>query len=444
MQIIWECFVNLIEVILFYLFVNQKLHKQNCIFHLKEKQFLFLFFRFLTVCFMNQTKINSICTLTFSCIMEILFACLFYRDKLFAKVFTGLLFTVLCMFSEFIPFFCLTVFSNIPSGDFLESGAFRMPITALYLTLIAVFVFLFRYILISETSASVPQRIIYTLISLSGIAIGQYILLTMLSAREYGNEEICLHLSYIDLAFMLLFVALLLFIYRLGVSHNDTQQLLELQATRVLEEQEYKNTMEKIAALRDMKHDMDTHLDVLAIMAKKESSIEMLDYIDNLRTTLNYSKIFLSTGNMAVDCVLSSKLTLAKEVNIQTEYSVFLPEKFDMDAVSVCSMLGNLWDNAIEACKRKLEAKSSENVSISFYIKPYLEMTIIHIENDFIGKINCRADGSIQTSKNTPGHGIGLKKIVNIVNQEHGILTVDVRGERFIVHILLPQKGAQT
>lgn len=55
----------------------------------------------------------------------------------------------------------------------------------------------------------------------------------------------------------------------------------------------------------------------------------MLDYIDNLRTTLNYSKIFLSTGNMAVDCVLSSKLTLAKEVNIQTEYSVFLPEKFD-------------------------------------------------------------------------------------------------------------------
>lgn len=440
-EIVWEYFVNFIEVILFYIFVNQKLHPNTNISNLKFKQYLFLLFRFLIVCIMNQISAVSTVTLTLSCLLEMLFACTFYNDKLLYKTFIGMLYTALCMLAEFLPFFCLTVFFGISSNNFFNFGTLRMPVTALYLTLIAVFVFLFRYLFNKEPSASMTQRIIYTAISLLGVSVGHYILFTMVISEHFGIEEISFRLAIINLFFMFLFIALLVFIYQLGISYSNTQKLLEIQKIRALEEQEYQNIMEKMTALRDMKHDMENHLNSLQIMANNLSSSEMQQYICSLRNTLECSHIFVSTGNMAVDCILSSKISLARDSNISTDFSVLLSDNFKMDAVSICSLLGNLWDNAIDACKSLLQHDGDKLPYILFFMKPYQDMTIIHIENNYYGEINLLPDGKFQTNKKNPEHGIGLERIETIVNKEQGILSIDVKNHIFSVHILVPQKG---
>lgn len=440
MHLIWESSVNFIEVILFYIFVSQKLQLKSSDPRIKRKQYLFLIIRFLIVCVMNLSNLNSMYTLILSCILEIVFACIYYTDKLLYKIFIGLLYTVLCMLAEFIPFFCITTFVDIPADSLLSNGIFRIPVTTLYLTLIAVFVFLFRYMFNKETSASVMQRIIYSLISLTGIAVGHYILLTMVSCEIMGNEELAARLAIVNLLFMFLFVALLVFIYQLGISYNNSQRLLELQKIRALEEQEYHNIVEKITALRSMKHDMENHINSLEIMAQRVSSPEMQDYIKDLRTSIDSSQIFVSTGNMAVDCILSAKISLAKDSDIHTDFSVLLPDYFEMDAVVVCSILGNLWDNAIEACQNMRLVSPDFSPYINFYMKPYQDMTIIHIENSYSGIITHESDGTIKTLKASDDHGLGLKRIENLVGKEQGIMKIDFKNNIFSVHILIPQK----
>ena len=441
MQLIWECFINFFEIVLFYIFIHQKLHTKKDLTGIRVKQYLFLFFRFVVVCFMNQTDIPSTYTLTLSCLLEICFACVFYSDKFLYKTFIGLLYTVLCMIAEFIPFFSLTLLTNIPSAELLSFGTLRTPVTVLYLTLVAALVFLFRYLFNKEPSATLLQKVCYTVISFSGIAIGHYVLLTMIYSEQFGIHEISHRLAIINLIFMLLFLALLVFIYQLGITYSNTQKLIELKKARTLEEKEYRNMMTKVTALRNMKHDLDNHLNALEMMAKQLASPEMYRYIDGLRNSLESSHIFVSTGNLAVDCILSSKISLAKDYNIHTDFSVLLNSNFRMDAVTICSLLGNLWDNAIEACQNIFLSDTNESPYITFYMKPYQDMTIIHIENNFCGELSYHPDGELQTTKQEPEHGIGLKRITNIVNKEQGIIKIDINKPVFSVHILIPDKG---
>ena len=401
---------------------------------------MYLSLRFIIVCSMNQYGVNPTYTLTLSCLLEIIFACLFYIDRLIYKIFIGILFTFLCLIADFMPFFFLTIFFDIPSDVLMSSGAIRIPVTALYLTLVAVFVFLFRYLFNEETSASHTQKIIYTIISVLGVSVGHYILATMILSEQFYVQEITTRLAFIALIYMFLLITLLTFIYQLGVSNENNQKLLEFQRLRALEEQEYRNMAAKTTALQEMKHDMANHLHSLELMVDKASVPEIQSYIDDLRATLENSHLFLSTGNMAIDCILSSKLTSAKKADIHTDFSVMLPDYFEMDAVSICSLLGNLWDNAIEACLDIQQYTPEATPSILFYLKPYQDMTIIHIENPFIGERTCTIDGDYPTRKVSHEHGIGLKRIKSIVQKEQGILSIDTQNQIFSVHILIPGK----
>ncbi|MCC8106651.1 MAG: GHKL domain-containing protein [Clostridiales bacterium] len=104
------------------------------------------------------------------------------------------------------------------------------------------------------------------------------------------------------------------------------------------------------------------------------------------------------------------------------------------------SLLGNLWDNAIEACQRLKEKTPTSNPSIQFYIKPFQQMVIIHIENDYDGVILRDAKNEIVSTKSGSGHGIGLIRISEIVNEAEGILNLSTEDQIFSVHIMIPLK----
>ncbi len=440
MMNIWEAFVNFIEVLLFYIYISNKLHPNTKIKHLKGKQFFYLLIRFFALCVLNQLNISSLITLCISCFWEVTFAVFFYQDKLSSKMFFGIFYTAICMIAEFIPFFCITAFSPKSSTALLQQGTLRIPITTLYLALIAVLVYLFRFLFNKYTLWTISQKIVYATISILGIAIGHYILLTTIAAEELINKYIAFRLTLINLFFLLLFVALLVCIYQLGVSGFHNHGLIEAQKQHELEKQEYQNLMESTSALREMKHDIEIHLNTIQMLASKNDLQKLQNYIDCYLHSLNHINQFVTTGNTAIDCILSSKLAKSKESGISTEFSVLLPDHFVMDTILFCSLLGNLWNNAIEANVRMLEGNCGMTSFIKFYIKPFHDMTIIHIENSYDGKLIYSPKGTLISTKSKKEHGIGMKRITDIVVQEKGLLQINTADNVFSVHILLPQK----
>ena len=103
-------------------------------------------------------------------------------------------------------------------------------------------------------------------------------------------------------------------------------------------------------------------------------------------------------------------------------------------------MLGNLWTNAIEACQKVTDVLPDYHPQIQFAIKPFKDMVLVHMENDYDGNILQSSDGTYRSTKGGNDHGIGLKRITDIVKENDGIMQIRSENKHFQVQIMIPVK----
>jgi sensor histidine kinase regulating citrate/malate metabolism len=104
------------------------------------------------------------------------------------------------------------------------------------------------------------------------------------------------------------------------------------------------------------------------------------------------------------------------------------------------SLIGNLVDNAIEACQH-LDDPSSKTINLC--IKPSRGNLLISISNPTDGRYLTDSEGRLLSTKNESGHGIGLERVRSIVEGHNGYLQILPSAELFSVRIVLPLASAQ-
>ncbi len=438
---VWEYIINFIEVLLFYIFIHTKLPLKKHLEYSKYKQIIYLIVRYGIVCVLNYFQINGIVTMVIALCIELFYVMLFYQGTFILCIFWGSMFSVIGLLSEYITISIPKIFLGIGASEALYGGQLRIPLTMLYVALIAIFVFLSQYISDKALFFTIKEKIFYFIISCSGIFTGHYIILvTFEIEKKFHDSQFTFKLISINLFFIILLLSLLLYIFLLGRSKAINIQLMEKEKIHELEELEYKNLISATENLREMKHDINIHLSVIQSMVTDCSREELLNYILEYNQILDKTHKFISTGNVAIDCILSSKIDAANKMNLELEFSVIVPEEFPLDAIATSSLLGNMWNNALDACKKLFESDSEKIPYIRFFIKPFQDMVIIHMENNFYGNILKNSKGEYLSEKNNLGHGIGLKRIADIVENAQGILQISSNDNIFYVHILLPCK----
>lgn len=411
---IWEYIVNFLELALFIIFIHKKLRIRANYKHQAVLMFLFVSFQFAVLCTLNKMGISSYSTLMSSCVLDIGYAVLFYRDSIIRRIFWGFSYSIICLVAEQISFFIPVTLYKGASLELLLGGTLRKPYTMLYLAMIAVFVLLFHSIGNKDISLSPFQKVAYIFIAISGLAIGHYILrLTLESVDKFGDSSFSARLSLVDLFFIILFLVLMLYIYQLGYSKEENIRLLEEQ---------------KI------------YVDAINVLAKDKKWDELIAYTEQYHNTLATTQSAIATGNIAIDCILTAKLDYAEKHGIKTEYSIMAPENFPLDSVELSSILGNIWNNSIEAGERLIISDPTEHPYIYFYIKPYQNMILIHIENNYDGVIKGSIDGDILSVKQGKEHGLGIRRVKELVEKADGVLQITSDNKIFSVHIMIPDK----
>lgn len=367
---IWEYIVNFLELALFIIFIHKKLRIRANYKHQAVLMFLFVSFQFAVLCTLNKMGISSYSTLMSSCVLDIGYAVLFYRDSIIRRIFWGFSYSIICLVAEQISFFIPVTLYKGASLELLLGGTLRKPYTMLYLAMIAVFVLLFHSIGNKDISLSPFQKVAYIFIAISGLAIGHYILrLTLESVDKFGDSSFSARLSLVDLFFIILFLVLMLYIYQLGYSKEENIRLLEEQKIYELERTEFNSLSETTERLRKMKHDMQIYVDAINVLAKDKKWDELIAYTEQYHNTLATTQSAIATGNIAIDCILTAKLDYAEKHGIKTEYSIMAPENFPLDSVELSSILGNIWNNSIEAGERLIISDPTEHPYIYFFIK---------------------------------------------------------------------------
>ncbi|MCI8771912.1 MAG: GHKL domain-containing protein [Lachnospiraceae bacterium] len=185
--------------------------------------------------------------------------------------------------------------------------------------------------------------------------------------------------------------------------------------------------------MRGWRHDYHNHMQKIRAHLALGEYQEADKYIDLMETELAGIDLKYHTGNAGVDAMLNSKLTLADKNGLQIKCDAILPEKLPFNQIDLCVLLGNLIDNAIEACGKMLKA---ENRFLRIYMcvqKQQLYISVSNATNEPVRKLD-----RDYISKKRGNHGHGLKRINLIVEKHQGYLNRQNEPGVFATEIMLP------
>lgn len=196
------------------------------------------------------------------------------------------------------------------------------------------------------------------------------------------------------------------------------------------------------SAIREWRHDYANHMQLVAMLLERsetrDSNIdEAVNYIKNLDEKIKSSSAMVSTGNYIVDAIISAKSALAFSFGIRFDYAAALPDSLPIADTDLCSLLSNLLDNAIEACR-----KLKENRYIDLEINVTMRQLNVKITNSTDGKYN-RDGVTFKTTKQNRWSGIGIRHIEKIVNEYGGLCKITAGDNSFSNQIGIPLSGKQ-
>ena len=203
---------------------------------------------------------------------------------------------------------------------------------------------------------------------------------------------------------------------------------------RQLIETHYQEVENMYRQMRGWRHDYRNHIQTMKVLASGGDLEGIRSYLDRLDTDLNTVDLAVKTGNAMADAILNSKISLAKSRDIPVQVDAHIPVKLKMSELDLCCVIGNLFDNAIEA---SLALPPEERL-----IRVYLDMKGTQLYLSFTnftaqGKREKR-NGRFYTTKGE-GHGFGLVRVDAIVERLEGYLSRNSEDGAFTTEILIPQ-----
>ncbi len=203
---------------------------------------------------------------------------------------------------------------------------------------------------------------------------------------------------------------------------------------RELIETHYQEVDNMYRKMRGWRHDYRNHIQAMKVMAANGNMDGIKAYLDELDTDLNTVDTVVKTGNAMADAILNSKISLAQSKSIAVHCDAHIPVKLQMSELDLCCILGNLFDNAIEA---SLSLPESER-----QIRVYMDMkgTQLYISfTNFTSGRKLNKVGNIFKTSKGDGHGFGLVRIDNIIERLGGYLSRNSEDGAFTTEILIPQ-----
>ena len=204
---------------------------------------------------------------------------------------------------------------------------------------------------------------------------------------------------------------------------------------RELIETHYREVDNMYRQIRGWRHDYRNHIQTMKAYAAAEDWDAIVRYLDLLDEDLTTVDTVVKTGNPMTDAILNSKISLARSKNIQVVADAFVPLKLKSSEIDLCCIIGNLFDNAIEASMQLPEEKR--------IIRVYMDMrnTQLYISfTNFTGGKKLKKEGGLFRSSKGEGHGFGLVRIDAIVERLDGYISRNSEDGAFTTEILLPQK----
>lgn len=321
-------------------------------------------------------------------------------------------------------------------------------ISSLMLILIQVFSFILFQIVIYcwkyQKSHEISMKNWFGVLFVSAgcFCAGMILAADMVKSNDFSPSKI--------VVFIVLFIINFLNYYFYLMSAEKYRMELEIaiyQEQIDMYQEKYQGTLQTKKEIENFQHDMNNHFGTLQKLCEKgrkeEKTEECMTEIENYleKIGITYDKIVydINSENLIIDSIIDMKKGYASSIGIKMKTKLCIPSNMNYESLDLVIILGNLLDNAIEACENLNLTQKPEIVLQMVYRMTNL---LIHVENTCENKKDesggLKKDSLPQTTKENKNiHGIGMKNVKKTAEKYNGVIEWRREGGRFFVDVLL-------
>lgn len=276
-------------------------------------------------------------------------------------------------------------------------------------------------------------RIYYASVPVWGIFLAFNLLI---SPRKYET----LHVNMMQIAYwgtLILFftlLCLLCILFYYIVSEMMEKAAME-EKNRMLEIQKsfYQAQMRYIDESARVRHDFKHVIATLDELSAKEDFEAIRDYIYQYRLLQPEREVTNFCMNTPVNAILNHYVHMAKDLSISMDLEIDIPKEPGIPDVELCSIIGNIMENAILACGDVDE--DERFIDLAIRLKNSSNLVIV-CTNSFDGKPRMK-DGRYLSTRSV-GSGLGLKSITSTTAKHGGMARFYHEGDEFFSDVMIP------
>ncbi len=204
------------------------------------------------------------------------------------------------------------------------------------------------------------------------------------------------------------------------------QQIEAVNLQLALQRRQFRKIAEHKAQVEAQRHDLHHHLAVLWELYEQDDRKKLKNYLESLSHRLPSGGEPELCRNYAVNAVATHYAGLAKQAGTDVVVNLTVPPDLPPELESdLCVIVGNLMENAVEACERM----TGDGRFIRVNSRLQYGVLTFAVDNSFEGDLR-QKDGHFLSSKRDGG-GIGLTSVTAVAKKYGGNAEFEVRDAVF-------------
>lgn len=281
-----------------------------------------------------------------------------------------------------------------------------------------------------------PDSLWVTWLSIPILFLGLNIALLPEYYEQLHSSQLYWTYLFFSGSLFVLFLYLTSIFYSHMMEYVRIQQYKEAQRLSDIQSLQFKNLQAQIEADRHARHDFKHTLHLLSQLAANGDTQGLRSYIREYTKEISGSTVKNYCQNPAINALLNYYENKAAEEGVLTNIQVDLSRPLPLSDPEICSLLGNIMENGIDAAKAA--PVPARHFSISIRIQNDTTLYIVS-SNDFDGELipdTTRKFPSF-SSKMQKNHGIGLQSIRETVDKYSGTLRISNNPTEFFLDIAI-------